>query len=234
MVEAVAFDLGGTLFHGEDDVSKAKSVLYERLCERGYELDSSKFESVLREASVRFAAQYHGDYRRFHFGAFSEVFFDVWGVDTTAEERASFDRLFWQTRLRHQSLDEHAESVLRFCRRQDLVTGVITNGNRMMTETRLETAGIADEFDVVLCSTGVQAEKSTVEPFEIFLDETGLDGTDCVMVGDRIDEDTWAAEVGMTTVHLSGSSAESRGPEREPDYTIDSLDELPRVVTELL
>lgn len=233
MVDAVAFDLGGTLFHGENDVSKATAALYECLCESGYELEASAFESILRDASARFAEQYHGDYRRFHFGTFSEVFFDMWGEDASADEKESLDRLFWETRLRHQHLDEHAESVLRFCRRQGFVTGVISNGNRMMTETRLRAADIADKFDVVLYSTAVQAEKSTVEPFEIFLDETGLDGTDCVMIGDRLDEDMWATEVGMTTVHLLRSSSASQGVEYEPDYTIASLDELPRVIREL-
>ncbi|AFK18109.1 hypothetical protein HFX_0373 [Haloferax mediterranei ATCC 33500] len=230
----MAFDLGGTLFHGENDVSKATAALYECLCESGYELEASAFESILRDASARFAEQYHRDYRRFHFGTFSEVFFDVWGEDVSVEEKASLDRLFWETRLQHQHLDEHAESVLRFCRRQGFVTGVISNGNRMMTETRLGSADIADKFDVVLYSTAIQAEKSTVEPFEIFLDETGLDGTDCVMVGDRLDEDMWAAEVGMTTVHVSRESPISRGPERESDCEIDNLDELPRLIGELM
>ncbi|MFC7204677.1 HAD family hydrolase [Haloferax namakaokahaiae] len=233
MVEAVIFDLGGTLFHGEDDVSKAVEGVYDALCNRGYELGETQFESLLKEANEQFAERYHGDYRRFHFGTFMETFFDVWGVEATEEEKEALDRLFWEIRLRHQYLDDHAESVLRFCRRRGFITGAITNGNRMMTETRLRSADIADKFDVVLCSTEIRAEKSTVKPFEIFLTEAGLDGADCVMVGDRLDEDMWANQVRMTTVYLSNGPTISRGPEREPDYTIDSLGELTRVISEL-
>lgn len=233
MVEAVIFDLGGTLFRGKNDFEKAVEAQYEALQERGYDLSWSRFEEIARRASARYNEKYHGDYRRFDYGSFMEIFFDIWGKDASTEEMAAVDRVFRETLVDHQYLDEHAESVLHFCHNRNFFTGVITNGNEMMTWRRLQTAGIADEFDLVLYSTAVQAEKSTVEPFRVFLEKTGFDGSDCVMVGDRLDEDMWATEVGMTTVYLSGRSSTTHGEERDPDHTITELDELKPILDAL-
>lgn len=88
-------------------------------------------------------------------------------------------------------------------------------------------------FDVVLYSTGVGAEKSAVEPFEVFLRKTGLDGEECLMVGNRVDEDTYAKEVGMKTVLLTKNASEPIGEKMEPDYRIQELDELKDIIQKL-
>lgn len=142
--------------------------------------------------------------------------------------------MFWETRLDAESLDEDADSVLRHCHDRDLFVGAITNGNELMTNRRLESMGLEDAFDLVLTSAEVEAEKSTVEPFEAFLDRTGFDGEDCLMVGDRVDEDTWASAVGMTTVQVTAHATPPVGEVREPDYVVERLVEIEDIVDELV
>jgi putative hydrolase of the HAD superfamily len=234
MLEAVVFDFGGTLFHGDDAVERAIDARYREMRRRGYEIDREAFDDLTARTGERFAERYHGDHRRFELGRYTELFFEVWGRDAPREDIEALDRVFWETRLDAESLDEDADSVLRSCRDRDLFVGAITNGNRLMTNRRLESMGIEDAFDLVLTSAEVEAEKSTVEPFEAFLDRTGFDGEDCLMVGDRVDEDTWASAVGMTTVQVTAHATPPVGEVREPDYVVETLVEVEDIVDELV
>ncbi|QPV61536.1 HAD family hydrolase [Halosimplex litoreum] len=233
MVEAVIFDFGGTLFHGDDAVGRAVDARYREMCDRGYEIDRETFDDLTARTGERFADRYHGDYRRFELGRYTELFFEVWDRDAPQEDIEALDRVFWETRLDAESPDEDAESVLGHCCDRDLFVGAITNGNELMTDRRLESLDVDDAFDLVLTSAAVEAEKSTVEPFEAFLDRTGLDGEDCLMVGDRVDEDTWASEVGMTTVQVTAHATPPVGEVCEPDYVVETLGEVEAVIDDL-
>ncbi|ELZ27507.1 hypothetical protein C475_06295 [Halosimplex carlsbadense 2-9-1] len=233
MLDAAVFDFGGTLFHGDDAVERAVDARYREMCERDYEIDRETFDDLTARTGERFAERYHGDHRRFELGRYTELFFEVWGRDAPREDIEALDRVFWETRLDAESLSEDAESVLRHCRDHDLFVGAITNGNKLMTNRRLAAAGLADAFDLVLTSAEIEAEKSTVEPFEIFLDRTGFRGENCLMVGDRVDEDTWAAEVGMTTVQVTAHATPPVGDVREPDDIVETLGEVEPVIDDL-
>jgi len=232
MLEAVVFDFGGTLFHGDDAVERAIDARYREMRRRGYEIDREAFDDLTARTGERFADRYHGDHRRFELGRYTELFFEVWGRDAPQGDLEALDRVFWETRLDAESPDEDADSVLRHCRDRDLFVGAITNGNELMTERRLESLD-SDPFDLVLTSTAVEAEKSTVEPFAAFLDRTGFDGEDCLMVGDRVDEDTWAGEVGMATVQVTAHATPPVGEVREPDYVVETLADVEPIIDDL-
>lgn len=46
MIEAVVFDFGGTLFHGDDAVERAIDARYREMRERGYEIDRETFDDL--------------------------------------------------------------------------------------------------------------------------------------------------------------------------------------------
>jgi len=234
MLDAAVFDFGGTLFHSDDAVERAVDARYRETCKRGYEIDRETFDDLTARTGERFAERYHGDHRRFELGRYTELFFEVWGRDAPREDIEALDRVFWEARLDAESLDNDAESLLRHCRDHSLFVGAITNGNRLMTNRRLESMDSEDAFDLVLTSAEIGAEKSTVEPFEAFLDRTGFDGEDCLMVGDRIDEDTYAAEVGMTTVQVRAHATPPVGEVREPDYVVETLDRVEPLIDGLV
>jgi len=234
MLEAVVFDFGGTLFHAADAVDRAIDARYWEMQRRGYEVDRETFDDLTSRTGERFAERYHGDYRRFELGRYTELFFEVWGREASQEDVEALDRVFWETRLDAESPDDAAQSVLRHCRDRDLFVGAITNGTELMTNRRLESMGMADAFDLVVTSAEVRAEKSTAEPFDLFLDRTGFDGERCLMVGDRTDEDTWATEVGMTTVQVTAHATPPVGEEREPDYVVETLAAVEPLIDDLV
>jgi|GEM_PF-2152879 len=234
MLEAVVFDFGGTLFHGDDAVGRAIDARYREMRHRGYEIDRGTFDDLTARTSERFTDRYHGDHRRFELGRYTDLFFEVWGRDAPWADLEALDRVFWETRLDAESLDPDADSVLGHCRDRDLFVGAITNGNQLMTNRRLESMNSQDAFDLVLTSAEVEAEKSSVGPFEVFLDRTGFDGEECLMVGDRVDEDTWASEVGMTTVQVRAHATPPVGEVCEPDYVVETLAEVEPVIDDLL
>ena len=104
--------------------------------------------------------------------------------------------------------------------------GCISNGNKVSTHTRLKKDGLKKEFDIILYSTGVGAQKSELKPFKIFLERTNLAGRECMMVGNRKDEDMHAKKFGMKTVLITGEEEKSEGREKlEPDMEFKDLNE---------
>lgn len=233
MLEAIVFDLGGTLFQAEDAREKAAHAQHERMKELGYDLSREKYREISKKASKIFHEKYYRDPKRFEYGKFMEIFFDLWGKEADEEDLKEMDKAFIETSTENQKLMPHGKEAIEYCRGKGLTLGVISNGNELMTERRLKKIGMEDPFDVVLYSTGVGAEKSAVEPFKVFLRKTGLEGEECLMVGNRMDEDTYAKKVGMKIVLLTKNASDPIGEKMEPDYRIQGLDELRDIIESL-
>lgn len=233
MLQAVIFDFGGTLFRRDDAYEKAARAQWRALKEMGYDITWENYQELSRKTSEIFDERYYGSPERFEYGNYSEVFFEVWGKEGSEDDFRKADRRFREKLVESQRPMTGANEILKFCKSMDLVLGAITNGNKMMTEKRLQKLEDPDAFDEVVYTTDIGADKSRLEPFEVFLEETGLQGRKCLMVGDRPDEDTYAKKLGMETVLLTKDPLGSVGDEVEPDYRIGELVELKAIIEEL-
>lgn len=105
---------------------------------------------------------------------------------------------------------------------------VISNGFKDGLIRALKELGMYSYFDEILTS-GEYGEKSTLKPFKIFLERTKANTKDCWMIGNRTDEDIVAKKLGIKTI-LFTKNLESFGEAMTPDYTIDSLLELKKIL----
>jgi putative hydrolase of the HAD superfamily len=107
--------------------------------------------------------------------------------------------------------------------------GVISNGLAVKQWEKLVGLGIHHFFDVVATSEELGHSKPSTRIFEYAMGEVGLDPSECVMVGDRLDTDILGGNrAGMTTVLMrTVREQEPAGDEDRPDYEIRSLCELP-------
>lgn len=228
--KCVIFDMGGTLFEDDASLKKCSNERFQRLLELNYNVNEEEYHEAISKVSSQFDERYAGDYRRFKFGNFMQMVFEYLGEEYEFEDAKELDKTFWEARIRNQKPREGADEIIQYCIDNGIKIGIITNGNELMTSRRLSKLEVdEDVFEEIIFSTDIKAEKSTLEPFQIFLEKTGLKAEECLMVGDRKDEDMLAKELGMETVHISREKDLAVQDEIEPTYSIGNLLELKNI-----
>jgi len=232
MIKVVVFDLGGTLYLSENGVIEGNRARFDRMKEMGFEISWDKHQKLTERTSEIFDEKYAGSVKRFEDGRFSDIFFDLWEKEVSWETKVELDEAFLEQWLKNQELRDSARDVLQFCKDKGMKMGVITNGDEKMT-SRIERDGIDHFFDVVVYSTDVGTEKSDLDPFHVFLDSVDVAPEQCLMVGNRLDEDVQAKKVGMKTVLLERDAFKRRTVNVKPDYRIGELKELKDIIKEV-
>lgn len=142
-------------------------------------------------------------------------------------------KFFGLTKAPWHSEDERlfpeTKEVLRYLCDKGYVLGIIAN-QVLGTEQRLEKWGIRQYFDSITVSAEEGISKPDTEIFRRALEKADCSAENCVMVGDRLDNDIVPARLlGMGTVWIkSGLSAYSSPKDdlERADYTISNLMEL--------
>lgn len=153
------------------------------------------------------------------------------GVPITKEQaRKDFDG-FIDYYLRTVKLYPHARQLLRYLKRRGLKLAIISNGWADALAQKLEWLGIRQYFDFVVASESIRARKSDLKPFRMALRKLKLRPADCLMVGDRLDEDAYAKKLGIDFVWFaSRPHFKHPRPIEKFDYKIKDLAELKRIV----
>lgn len=107
--------------------------------------------------------------------------------------------------------------------------GIIANQSAGAHE-RFSRYGLLDYFSVLVSSHDAGVSKPNPKIFEIALDRSGAKPENCLMVGDRLDNDIGPAKrMGFKTVRILGCYNDSQSPLDDseiPDFTISNLSEL--------
>jgi putative hydrolase of the HAD superfamily len=92
-------------------------------------------------------------------------------------------------------------------------------------------------FDVIVTSVDVGYEKPHEEIFRVALQELGLQPSEVVMVGDRIEKDVVGANrMGIASILCKWNDRypeQIEGKTEKPTYSIHSLKELPQILSEM-
>ncbi len=135
----------------------------------------------------------------------------------------------------------HSEDELPYADAHDVLAelkgrgyrlGIIANQNPG-TEKRLEAWGLRSLFDVICASAEIGYAKPDRKTFEKAFELAGCTAEECVMVGDRLDNDIIPARaLGMKTVWIKSGLSKyvpSSFGEGYADFEIYSLNELMRI-----
>jgi putative hydrolase of the HAD superfamily len=232
MLKAVIFDLGDTVvkIHHE-----RKTAQYIEILERfGYKKDREKLPGIIkktiRENVKRFFGKTELHHRRHFFELLLQKLGEKANEDTLILMEEESDKKF----LENSELYPHAAEVLEFVRSKNLLVGAICNGAARTTRKWIEKLDIEKFFDIILISEEIGYEKSTLVPFKMFLEKTKLKPEECLMIGNRVDEDVYAKKLGMKTVLLSYFEFLPAGEPEEPDYRIEKIEDVIPIVEELM
>jgi len=106
--------------------------------------------------------------------------------------------------------------------------GIVTNGPEARQRAKLEALGIADRFETVVYAAGLARSKPHAQPFERAVGALGVDRERTLYVGNSLAYDVAGAQnASLPVAWLRGD--EEQG-DYDPEYVIDSLDELPTIL----
>ena len=129
------------------------------------------------------------------------------------------------------------DGLLRRLRDRGLKLGIVANQPQTARE-RLERAGIGDLFAYQGLSGFTGFSKPDPRAFQAAATSLGMTPPDCIMVGDRIDNDIVPAKaLGMATILLRGGRhrrQRPRSPAEEPDAVVTDVLELEAAIDALL
>ena len=114
---------------------------------------------------------------------------------------------------------------------------MIPNGDSAGARNIIKATGLQDYFDAIIISEEVGIEKPCQGIFDAALAKLGVKAENAVMVGNRIDADILGANrLGMKSVWFKWNARYSdtvESSQEEPDFTINSLFQLPVLVASM-
>lgn len=140
---------------------------------------------------------------------------------------------FGLTKMPWHSEDEipyaDAQSTLTSLSQKGYKLGIIAN-QKLGTAERLESWGLRQYFDLIVASAEIGYAKPDLRIFQKALALAGCTAQECVMVGDRLDNDMRPAKaIGMTTVWVKNGLAKYQNEKLGMgivDYSIEKLSDL--------
>jgi len=151
------------------------------------------------------------------------------GVD---DDRLAADmgEFFSRKRRELRSPMPGAEEVLRKLRAAGLRIGLLTNGAPDLQREKIESSGLGMFFDAAVVSGEIGIGKPEPEIFRHLLGKLGVSAAESLMVGNSLARDIAGAKrAGLASCWIALEGEDEPVGLVEPDYTIRSLGELPRI-----
>ncbi|KOP80248.1 L-2-haloalkanoic acid dehalogenase [Lysinibacillus sp. FJAT-14745] len=215
MIQAVIFDLDGTLLDRNSSVRTFVEQQYERLKpnlshilkenyvkrfieldNHGYEWKDKVYQQLIEEFSIELSPK-----------AMLEDY-----LQEFKHSCVPFINLQW---------------MLHNLKKQGLKLGMITNGYGQFQLDNIRALGIEDVFDVILISEWEGIKKPDAEIFDRALSKLKVSANESIYVGDHLFNDVEAAKkVGMMAIWKRNDAWQSV----EADYIIDHLIEIQNIL----
>lgn len=135
----------------------------------------------------------------------------------------------WNTNL--EKLYSSVDSTLNVLSKKYKL-GIIAN-QCVGTANRLNKWGIGKYFDIIISSAEEGCSKPDLKIFKLALKKANCNASECIMIGDRIDNDILPAEkIGMKTIWVRQGFAKYRvlNESEKPDYIIQNINELTNIL----
>lgn len=222
MITTVVLDVGGPILDEEEDFRAADAVLIDLLRTEGVDVTPEAFTEARAAAIASFSPSYNSA--------------TIWRLVAPDMGRFRRVRIAMTEALRHgrRSPTVRPEALEVLAALKERYTVALAGNQPREVRAALGEAGVLDYCSVDLLSDDLGIFKPDTRFFLAVLHAAGASAHEAVMVGDRLDNDIYPANIlGMKTVHmLTGPFAaqKPRMPRDMPLRTIREMSELPAAV----
>ncbi|WP_370635708.1 HAD family hydrolase [Lysinibacillus sp. CD3-6] len=216
IIEAVLFDLDGTLLDREKSLITFVSHQYDRL--------APKLSSIPKEDYIsRFIELDNNGYvwkDKVYKQLINEFNITACSVQELLDDYVS--------NFKHYCIPfQHLHRMLSELKQQHIKLGMITNGFGQFQLDNIRALGIEQNFEVILISECEGLKKPNLEIFDRALAKLQVRAVSSMFVGDHAINDIEAAKnMGMVAVWKRNDAS----PTEKADYIIDELSEIPSLV----
>jgi len=213
----VFFDLGNTLISEEKAIKDRIQQMVLAFAELGIQASTGIIQQAFEEASTEFALR-----------------LIVRAVEKLTNNPYDYDFVLGRVKYRkelEEPYPEVSEMLSKLALRYSI--GVIANQSAG-TESRLKSYGLNHFISLCISSTEVGLKKPEPAIFQLALEQSQCKPHQAVMIGDRIDNDIQPAKLlGWKTIRVLQGFARvqvPRNPEEKPDFTVDNLKEIMKIL----
>ncbi|MEM8672289.1 MAG: HAD-IA family hydrolase [Cyanobacteria bacterium P01_G01_bin.67] len=213
MVEAVIFDLDGTLLDRDSSLQNFVANQYDRFLTSLGHIDKQDYISRFIELDCRGHVWKDKVYQRLI-------------------EKFEISRVNWQYLLNDYETQfinhclpfPHLIETLNWLKQQNYLLGMITNGRTVFQSNSIQGLGIEDYFDTIVISEAEQIRKPQPEIFQIALSRLKAIAETSVYIGDNPQADV----VGAKNAGLKAIWKRNQfwSEPKEVDAVVDGLDEI--------
>lgn len=243
-IEAVLFDLGGTLIHFEgawpDLMETANQELLTNLGEQGLALEPDVFLNKFRQRLEEYYVQRESEFIEYTTAQILRSLLVEMGHPQVTPEllRPALKRLYAVSQAQWKT-EPDTLSTLESLKRSGIQMGIVSNASDDEdVQTLVGNAGIRSYFDFVLSSAACGIRKPNPRIFQIALDNWNLPPQRSAMVGDTLGADILGANnAGVYSIWITRRADTPGNRDHEdmirPDATIANLSELPELIEQV-
>lgn len=219
MIQAVLFDLDGTLLDRDASVKKFIDNQYERLSDNLGHIPKEKYMTRFIELDC------HGYVWKDKVYQQLVEEFGIMGID-----RENLLEDYISEFKNHCVPFPDLHSMLEELKTDGLVLGMITNGFGQFQMDNIKALGIERYFDAILVSETEGMKKPNPAIFETALKRLNVTASESVFVGDHPENDVIASrQVGMNGIWKKDIEWDGF----ETDFVLEDLGELPKLIKRL-
>ena len=234
------FETNGSIrkFDGIERIYKKEKLIYELKCHGGS--FNKKIKWVFFDVGTTLVDEENAyDYRVLDMIKNRNITFEEFdskrielakqGLDGNSAAIKEFGLIKTQWHSEKEILYYDAIELLLYLKNKKYKLGIIANQKKGL-QKRLEEFGILEFFDLVIASAEVGVSKPDKEIFEIALAKANCKPNECIMIGDRLDNDIIPAnQIGMKTIWIRQGLAKYQAIKLGMEYSnfvVSSLSEI--------
>ena len=124
-----------------------------------------------------------------------------------------------------------AKQLLEYLRQKGYRLHICSNGFHEVQSRKLKSAGLDGYFATIILSEDAGVNKPHKEFFDYAFAKTGAERATTIMIGDHYDTDiAGAINAGLDTIFFNRWNVDPSTLERQPDYIVNSLSEIEKIL----
>ena len=241
-IKLVGFDLDDCLFDSSGLSERARIKGLDAMISLGLKIDRKRAVLIIKEIVKEYGSNSSQHYNNFiiRLNQFEDE------IDYIANEDyfkfiAAAVMAYHEEKIKSIHLYEDVEECLKKLKKLSIKTAIITDGIPIKQYEKILRLKIDNLIDFIVISDEIGIKKPNPKLYGYWLKKCGVTGPETIYIGDRIDKDIIPASLNNiygVYLHRGGkydadSSDLIRGGQFKPDYEIDNLDEIFKIIDEI-